>query len=76
MSIESRIERLEARFDHATQASRQVHFVFVYDCSVDDDAHNEAAQRRALAANPPPEGARVTSIQFVTPKKYRSRDEP
>ena len=75
MSLQSRVERLEARFDHATQASRQVHFVFVDDCRVDDEAHNEAAKRRALAANPAPEDARVTFIQLVIPKGYGSRDE-
>jgi hypothetical protein len=64
MTLESRIERLE----RARPAARRVHVIFVPDCVLDDEAHNQAADRRALEANPLPEGAELVVVQFVAPK--------
>lgn len=76
MSLENRIERLEARLSRPVGASLQVHLVFVDDCRADNEIHNEAARCRALAANPAPKGASTVVIEFVAPKEYGSSDEP
>ena len=64
MTLEKRIERLE----QARPATKHIHVVFVRDCIVDDEAHNQAAEQRALAANLPPDGAQLQIIRFVAPK--------
>ena len=64
MTLEKRIERLE----QARPVPRRVHVVFVPGCIVDDEAHNQAAELRALEANPLPEGAELQIIRFVTSK--------
>ena len=48
---------------------RRVHVVFVPGCIVDDEAHNQAVERKALEANPPPEGAQLQIIRFVSAKR-------
>ena len=75
MSLESRIEQLEASVGRTKRASRHVHMVLVWDCRVNDEGHNEAAMQRALAANPAPKGAEVTFILLVEPKGCGTRDE-
>ena len=76
MSLANRIGRLEASLKRTEQATRKFHLVVVDDCRLDDEAHNEVQKRRALAANPPPEGARLAVIQIVGPKNQGSSDEP
>ena len=76
MTLANRIGRLEASLKRADQSTRKGHLIYVHDCILDDEAHNEAQKRRALAANPPPEGATVVVIQIVAPKNQGSSDEP
>ena len=68
MILEKRIERLE----QARPAPRHVHVVFVPGCTVDDEAHNQAVERKALEANPPPEGAQLQIIRFVSAKRMEA----
>jgi len=76
MTLANRIGRLEASLKRVEQSTRRGHLIVVDDCRLDDEAHNEAQKRRALAANPPPEGAIVAVIQIVAPKNQGSSDEP
>ena len=59
MTLEKRIERLE----QARPVPRRVHVVFVPGCIV------QAVERKAQEANPPPEGAQLQIIRFVSAKR-------
>jgi hypothetical protein len=50
MTLESRIERLEANLKRTEETTQQTHLLIVHDCIVGDEAHNEAQKRKALAA--------------------------
>lgn len=61
-SIEARIAKLEEK---ATAVEECFHVVLVPDCRIGDEVHNEAQKKKALEANPAPEGAQVLLVTFV-----------
>jgi len=65
-NIEARSAKLE---EQSVAVEQRIHVVFDPDCRIADEVPNEAQRKKALEANPPPEGARVIFVVGVRPKE-------